>query len=183
MTKQHHQPEFSHRVAVDKIPAGGLKITLTANEVQRAALKERFDLVDLQSLSAELKVKRESHVVDEVIVTGTLTAEATQQCVVTLEPLPISINTSLRIICLDESAAPSESSTIDLVHDDDDIDYIQNGQIDLGELIAQHFGITLDPYPRKPGLDPISEEPADDGDKPENPFAKLASLKNKPKKD
>ena len=36
--------------------------------------------------------------------------------------------------------------------DDEETEAIVGGIIDLGELVSQHLGINLDPYPRKPGL-------------------------------
>ena len=54
-----------------------------------------------------------------------------------------------------------------LLQDDDDDDeladvlmedqaiYPTGGQMDLGELVAQLFWLQLDPYPKKPGSEPI----------------------------
>ena len=35
--------------------------------------------------------------------------------------------------------------------DEDDADPIENGWIDLGEVVAETLALDLDPYPRKPG--------------------------------
>jgi hypothetical protein len=56
---------------------------------------------------------------------------------------------------------------------------LTNGIVDLGEVAAQFLAISMDPYPRKEGVDIeefVEEEEAEE--KP-NPFAKLAGLKDK----
>ena len=43
----------------------------------------------------------------------------------------------------------------DTLMEDEAIYTLQDGQMDLGELVAQLFWFKLDPYPKKPGTDPI----------------------------
>jgi uncharacterized metal-binding protein YceD (DUF177 family) len=53
-----------------------------------------------------------------------------------------------------------------------DIDPIENGVIDLGEVVAETIALELDPYPRMPGeafAAIIEDDPANDEKKP-NPF-------------
>mmetsp|Transcript_9227 Transcript_9227/g.12247 ORF Transcript_9227/g.12247 Transcript_9227/m.12247 type:complete len:145 (-) Transcript_9227:416-850(-) len=38
---------------------------------------------------------------------------------------------------------------------EDEAIYPKGGNIDIGELVAQIFWLSLDPYPKKPGTDPI----------------------------
>jgi len=40
----------------------------------------------------------------------------------------------------------------------EDSSVYDNGTIDVGELVAQIFRVKLDPFPKKPGTDPISLE-------------------------
>ncbi len=47
--------------------------------------------------------------------------------------------------------------------------------IDIGELVAQHLGTALDPYPRKPGIAFVEAEYGGKDPAP-NPFANLARL-------
>ena len=51
----------------------------------------------------------------------------------------------------------SEAGTADLV-EDEAIYSFSSEQLDVGELIAQTFWLELDPYPKKPGSDPVSWE-------------------------
>jgi hypothetical protein len=43
----------------------------------------------------------------------------------------------------------------DVLMEDEAIYSVNDGQIDVGELVSQLFWFTLDPYPKKPGTDPI----------------------------
>lgn len=47
------------------------------------------------------------------------------------------------------------STDDDTLMEDEAIYSLQDGQIDVGELVAQLFWFKLDPYPKKPGTDPI----------------------------
>ena len=173
------EPEFSRPMAVDKIPANGLTLTLEPTEKQRIRLAERFALIDLPKIKAEVTVAPAERY-DGYEMKGTLTADVVQQCVVTLEPLPAHIEHPVDVVFLKEGQAPEESESFELSHEDSDIEVISNGYIDLGEVLAQNLGIALDPYPRKADLPPVTKEY---GSSPEtqNPFAKLVELKKKPK--
>ena len=175
------EPELSRPLLVDKIPAGGIEEHVVASPAERKALVARFGLLDLGKLEADLNVDREKgHM---IAVTGTLTADVVQPCVVTLEPVPAHITDSIDILfapraILDVGANPPHSDAIE----DEAPEPIVNGLIDLGELVAQHLAVALDPYPRKPGvsLDAVKSEPP--GENTYKPFAKLVELKNKPLK-
>ena len=58
-------PEFSRIVKTDEMVSGKEKLVIEANEKERAALAERFELVSIDSLRAELesqnRVERRSH--------------------------------------------------------------------------------------------------------------------------
>ena len=61
---------------------------------------------------------------------------------------------------------------------EDDADPIDNGWIDLGEVVTETLALDLEPYPRKPG-EAFPGHVEDDGDaaKAPSPFAILASKK------
>jgi len=159
-------PEFSFVLAVDKIPAGGMEVTLKAREPECRALAERFGLLDITKLQAELSVNRQSND-DTIAVSGPMRAEIIQSCVVTLEPLSAIIDKRIETLYVPPNLVDP---------DNENIEALENGLIDLGELVAQHLGTGLDPYPRKPGLSFVEAEYGESV-KPENPFAKLVLKK------
>jgi uncharacterized metal-binding protein YceD (DUF177 family) len=136
-------------------------------------LAERFGLLELPSLRAELTVNP-TRAGKAYAVEGKLTADAVQKCVVTLEPLPAHIEHDIAALyTMGESGEPHDG-LID--PDEAEVEPVIEGVIDLGELVAQHLGIALDPYPRKPGVE--FQEPIGTAEKAaSNPFAKLAELK------
>lgn len=179
MKPKSNEPEFTHFVAVDKIPALGLDIALEANEAQRHALAKRFDLVDVPKLAAQLHVSQ-ARAGEAFSVSGTMIADIIQTCVVTLEPLPAHIERDISVLFVFEEALNVGDQVIQAEMDTEDIEPIAGGRIDLGELVSQHLGISLDPYPRKAG---VSFGNAEFGDTKasSNPFSRLTELKKKPK--
>jgi uncharacterized metal-binding protein YceD (DUF177 family) len=171
-------PELSRPLHVEKISAGGVEEAILANEEERKKLSERFGLLSLPMLEAQLAV---AHARGGMFaVKGHMSADVVQQCVVTLEPLPAHIEQDIDILYADpEFLEPGESPPHALDVDDEETEAIVNGIIDLGELVSQNLGIALDPYPRKPGLAFVEAEYGEAPEAMPNPFAKLAELKDK----
>lgn len=171
------EPEFSFPLVVEKIPAGGLEQSLDAGQDERERLAGRFGLLELPSLRAELTVHpmRGDRMVP---VTGRVVAEVVQACVVTLEPLANHIEYDIDVLYAAPETAGEEGAGSPSP-DDREIEPIVDGIIDLGELVAQHFGVALDPYPRKPGVAFVEAEYG--GEKSGGPFAQLANWPKKPK--
>jgi len=145
--------EFSHKVTVDPWPEDGVIVELTATAAECEALRARFDLVDLPSLSASVGIEKEMM---ELVLTGTIEAVVAQTCVVTLKP---------------GKAEGQEEEAID-------IDLLEGDEIDVGEAIAEEFYLALDPYPRSADADQALAEiqaktGTKPGDRPASPFEKL----------
>jgi uncharacterized metal-binding protein YceD (DUF177 family) len=174
------EPELSRPLAVDKIPVGGMEEHIVASSAERKALAARFGLLDLPKLEASLNM---DHAEGRMIaVTGTLTADVVQQCVVTLEPVPAHIADTIDILfappaLLDLGAGPPHADS----GMDEAPEPIVNGVINLGELVAQHLAVALDPYPRKEGAElPVADSGAKTPKEGVNsPFAKLVEMKKK----
>ena len=61
---------------------------------------------------------------------------------------------------------------------DEEFEFYSGGKIDLGEMVAQHLGINIDPYPRKPDAALPTTEFGAIIEKPQ-PFASLAKIAKK----
>lgn len=159
-------PEFSHRLPLAHVPAGGQSLTLSAGAEERAALVARLDLRALHLLEAELRLKPGPEGV--ILVQGTMRAELEQACGITLAPVRQSVSEPVAWRLLPEGSEPSDGED-----DPDDIETEQN-VADLGEALAQQLSLAIDPYPRVPG----AEMPAEmGGDGPQGAFAALLKLK------
>lgn len=183
-------PEFSRIIKTDEQVSAKEKLIIEADEKERAALARRFDLVSIDRLSAELTVTSASN--GEVTVRGPMSAEITQRCVATLDPVPEMIEDTVEVLFsphVSEEDLPSNADDLDDLSEEelmallDQPEPLVDGKIDVGEVVAQFLAVAMNPYPRKDGaeLPPVvkTEEEADDDAERPNPFAQLAGLKEK----
>lgn len=137
-------PEFSRLVRLSDIGSMPRPERLEANAAERAALVDRFGLASLDRLHADLTVRREAA---GVRVKGRVQAEAAQVCVVSGEPVPAPVDEPVDLLFATDSPAARPDEEIELAETDLDIVPLEGGTIDLGEAVAQSFGLALDPYP------------------------------------
>jgi uncharacterized metal-binding protein YceD (DUF177 family) len=174
-------PEFSRVITIARISQKGTEERLEAKPAERAALAERFDLIEIPALKAEIMLIQGPQ--QTIAATGLIEAEVIQRCVVTLEPI-----SSRLAIDVDVTFAPQEANlNIDKAFKemglDDDFEFFSGGKIDIGELVAQQLGVSIDPYPRKANAALVVAEFGGKDEK-RRPFAKLsAALKSKKNKD
>jgi uncharacterized metal-binding protein YceD (DUF177 family) len=117
---------------------------ISASLEEKTALASRFGLVAIDRLDSHVEL--ELTVGGLVRLSATLTADVVQTCVVTLEPVPATVEDSFTIFY---GSGDDDSEAI-LNGDDDIIEPLQNGQIDIGEAVAQQLSLVLDPFPRAP---------------------------------
>lgn len=174
-------PEFSRIIAIEGIiPDKTRKEQVEATPDECAALCQRFDLRGLSGLKAQLNIRRVPGGT-AVRVDGELEADVVQTCVVSLRDVESHIKAQFDT-CFTEDAPEIEE--MELSHDtvaseDNTPDMILNGMIDLGEVVAQHLALELDPYPRAPGVS-LAAQMAESGAEVKNrPFQILEALKSK----
>lgn len=171
--------EFSRPISIDDIGPAGISVELDADPEERGRLAERFELLDLRSLTACLTVTRASSGFP-IRVVGRLRADATQCCVVSLDPFDAAVESEIEV---DFVPTSEMSAAQDFAVDDvDPPEPLDGDRIDLGELVAQHVAIALDPYPRKEGAEALAwekREKSKEDSVSENPFAVLEALHKK----
>jgi uncharacterized metal-binding protein YceD (DUF177 family) len=162
---------LSRPVVVARMPSQGIEVDIRATPEECAALAADFKLPEVKSLEARFRLTGKP---ERVHVTGHITADIVQVCVVTLDPFESRLDEDVEVDF--EEPRPDERADpradIDLAEEGPD--EIVDGRIDVGALAAEFVALGLDPYPRKPGVD-FSYEEQDPGD---NPFARLAELKS-----
>ncbi|HYC03236.1 MAG TPA: DUF177 domain-containing protein [Azospirillaceae bacterium] len=199
-------PEFSRPVNADSVQDREKVETVEATPREREALARRFDLVSVDRLTATVRLRRVRGG-QMIRVAGTLEAEVVQTSVVSLEAFSSRVAEDFTALFAPDHLIPREEEDLEAFLDQqgegDTPEPIVNGKLDIGELVAQHLSLALDPYPRKPGeghfqhiedLDPDGEIPdiapgaEEEGEGGEaaprdpqrpNPFAALAKLKPK----
>ena len=164
--------EFRRPFAVDRLVTGaGASVVvddhIDATEKERAALATRFDLPSIAALSATVRIARRRD--GTVHVRGSWAARYTQICVVTTEPFVLDRTEPLETVFepVDPDLAPFGLGEAVIDVDDVDTEPLADGVIDLGELVAQAFGVQVDAHPRGPGADaaatPWSAADGEDG--------------------
>ena len=143
-------PEFSRPVDIRSI--GNEPVKLEAGAAERAALAERFDLVSVDRLEAEVTLEPDG---SEVQADGTLTADIVQSCAVSGDDLPVAIRETLtlRFVPADTLKPADPDEEIELEEDElDEIPY-EGTAFDVGEAVAQSLALAIDPFAEGPGAD------------------------------
>lgn len=151
---------------------GNHPVVLTSTAAERAALAERFGIVAIHSLDAELTLDPDSTTIN---ASGTLKAEIVQTCAVSGEDLPVSINTPLLFRFVPAQTIEEEELELD-ESDCDEIPF--DGEvIDLGEAVAQSLALSIDPYAAGPDAEAARKRAGILSEDQAGPFAALAALK------
>jgi uncharacterized metal-binding protein YceD (DUF177 family) len=174
----HDPVEFGRPIALDRISSTQHREEIAATDKEREALVARFGLLSLDVLKASFTLKRVRK--DLVRVKGRVSAELTQACVVTLDPVPARIDERFEVDFLEGMQPTVADLELDAVGAEAP-EPAPDGWVDLGELAAEQLGLAIDPYPRKADAAIPSEWTSDAAAEPAlpnpNPFAELEKLK------
>lgn len=170
--------EFSRRIEVDKITGAAWMDSFSATEKECAALAKRFGIESLANLKATVTLQRVSD--DKIIMAeGRFDVDVVQRCVVSLEPVKSHIAAEFTETYTENNLRFLPGAEIAVSPaDEESPEPIENGIIDMGEMIAQQLSLELDPYPRSPKVKEIQDaEIVHKSGDDLSPFAILAKLK------
>ena len=156
---------FEKKITVDVVVAGLKEPTtyvLEASNKELSALAKRFQVEKIHSLKANLTV----YPSEIVRITGELKALTRRECVISLSKFDEKMTENFEV--LDADNPPAESDEI--------IDTIDKGRIHLGEIVAEQYGLALNPFPKKPGVQNPYQKVAEER---EHPFANLKTILKK----
>ncbi len=180
---------LSHRIDATKLPAKGLQIVLNPDDEIRGQIADQMRLLSLKQFEAQLRVKPWHK--DGVRVTGSLNAQLEQSCVVTLEPVPETIDAEIDAVFVPEDsklAKPkisAETQELIIEADGDDApEVFELPSLDVGKVALEFLALELNSYPRSTQADEVSSTLSEEGDfaeddSEENPFAALAQIRDK----
>lgn len=181
----HHIMTFAihYPVNVRSLPPKGVRIKIDADEKERQKLKQNHGLIGVDSFRADLHIspwKKRG-----VRVKGKYQAEIVQACVVTLEPLHQHIEEEIETVFIPEDsklAKYNEGEDTGEVFIDaegpDTPEVFHGDTIDVGALLEEFFELSINPYPRKAGVDGNYIEDVEKEEKQPSPFAILKGLKS-----
>ncbi len=169
--------EFSRPFQVERLGREVKIFDLEANAAERAALAGRFRILSIDSLVARVQLSLVGGV-GLVRLKGYFAADVVQACVLSLEPVPAHLEEDFELTYSTEAAPAGDEVVVEL-DDEEPPEPIVDGVIDLGEAVAEHLALALDPFPRAPGarFDEPAEVPTDN--ERSSPFAGLAAFKKK----
>ncbi len=174
-------PEFSRVVNLAGLPAAGIHREIEASPGEREALARRFGLPAIAALTGRFAIEPiRSGGVSGARITGDFSARVMQICVVSLEPFENDVAEPIALDFLPPEAL--EEGEDAALYQDHDVEPLEGDALDIGELVAQHLSLALDPNPRRPGASfaPTPTINVDSGDSAgAKPFAALGDLKRK----
>lgn len=189
MTDAPEKPPFEHFYDLHDLTEAGSDVRIAATAEQRAALAAWVEVDAVESFEAIVTLVKRSPT--RFSYDAKLTADVVQACVVTLEPVHSHIETTVtRALHLNvvRRGGRHERSDSDYLPpaltakpDGDDLpEEITNPHYDLAAPLLEEFSLSIDPYPRAPGVEFRSApESGPESGKPESPFAVLGKLKIK----
>jgi uncharacterized metal-binding protein YceD (DUF177 family) len=170
---------LTHSYNLARLGNAGDLVEFAANDAQRALIAKWSGIVSLETFEARVEIAKLAP--NHFGLSFLLTAEVTQACVVTLEPVKSRMERRFSRELQFHGPArhrqtPAESGP-ELVLDTEEEgpEEIESLHYDLAGPVLEEFVLSLEPYPRCPGVEfsPKTEQQ----DQPESPFAVLKGLK------
>ena len=174
---------IAHSYNLARLGNAGDQVTIVADDTQRAGIASWAAIVSLERFEAKVEIKKLSP--DRFGLAFHLVADVTQACVVSLEPVPSHMDHSFTrelhftgpVRHRQASSNLGADSVPEVVLDieKEGPEEIESLHYDLAAPLLEEFVLSLEPYPRRPGVE--FAPPSEAQDKPESPFAVLKGLK------
>ena len=153
MTQSPSASPLSIPVEVAAIDAEDQRIEYTADKEALDLLTKFAGLVAVSSFHVEGTLKSLGDLYEARLK---LTANVTQTCVVTLDPVEALVGTEIHQFYDPSPPEIEDEAAVEVTlspEEDDPPEYFEGDVIDLGGLVLEHFVLSLDPYPRKQGAE------------------------------
>ena len=158
-------------ISVDTIREDSqLLLKFCASDEELQDLSQRFGLLNLKSLTAEFSISKSSQNCWEVF--GNLRGDVEQACRVT----GVSVGETVDFM-IEERYVRFASNLDEVDLHLDDAEPLENGLINIGEMLAQSLAVAVTPWPR---ATVVPEAFVSDEESLDHPFAGLVGLKNQP---
>ena len=172
---------FSHPYNLARLGNAGDSVRFAADSAQRQAIATWSGILSLELFEVAVDITKLAP--NRFGLAFRLRAEVTQACVVTLEPVssPMDKGFSRELVFVGAThrrQAPEPVPDTEIVLEgelDEGPEEIDSLHIDLGAPVLEEFVLSLEPYPRRPGVEFAPQSPA--SDPRQSPFAALKDLK------
>lgn len=185
--------EWSYFFYVEQLENKPVKIKIEAGKEDLKRLARRLDVMAVDNVKADLELKRNNVM---IIVRGRLSADVTQSCVVTLQPVHSHLEDDFDAYytqkedvisfarARQEKDLEKMQGETPMLEEYEDPEPILDGKIDLAELVTQYLSLSINPYPHAQGVEFDKSEEAEiiaqkraEDDK--NPFAALKNWRKR----
>lgn len=179
MMTSEHSPPFEHYYDLNRLSDAGFETTIDLGAEERQRLALWADVAAVNRFCGRIALRRLSPM--RFHYSAHLTAEITQTCTVTLEPVSskISLDFTRTLQLVPQVTRENDlGGELSLAAGDDEVpDEIDTSRYDLAAPLLEEFSLAIDPYPRAPGAS--FELPPETEDAAGSPFAVLKTLKSK----
>jgi uncharacterized metal-binding protein YceD (DUF177 family) len=146
--------EFPRPISVADLPEEGEAFEVSATPEERRALAERLGLLALDALVARGRLEP-MEPGGLIRLSGTLEASATQECVVSLQPVAATLREPLlRCFRLGPPVPQGDDAEV-AVELEEEVEPLPGDVVDVGEIAAEELALALDPYPRAPAAEEL----------------------------
>lgn len=181
--------EFSRPYNLDLIKKSGSNVAFEASENERSRLAARFNIVGVSALHADCNLRKmKQKEKGDYLLEVSFSAKIIQECILTLDEIEQDIEDNFSIIfkeVQDTKTDIDEHREVEFELEEEDIEYIDNRVVDIGEYVAEYLSLAINPYPRKANADASTlghkiknEDDVNKEPKRENPFNVLKNLKH-----
>ncbi|HWK37850.1 MAG TPA: DUF177 domain-containing protein [Hyphomicrobium sp.] len=147
--------DWSYRTT--EIPELGLRETRAATPEERAALATELEILSCEKLTASFTIRAVGK--GHYRLAGELKGHVTQPCVVTLEPVSEAVAGDFDVEYWPPASMPESGEEEMEALSAAEIEPIEHGCIDAGRIVFETLAASLNPYPRKPGVEFEDSEP------------------------
>lgn len=181
MTSEADRTVLSRPLKVDEI-RDGTRGETTATKAEMEEIAQLLDLVALNRLDFSYRLDHRGE--GRWRLAGQLQADATQTCVVTLDPVEASLDVPVEVEFWPASLVEEFGRRAEEPGNHGLLDWpeaVVDGRIDLGPVIYETLATALDPYPKREGASfDWSQAGSEEAEKGKSgPFAALDILKRR----
>lgn len=193
--KRPEAKEWVYTVRAELVPDSGVKLDISSNEAERASIAARLGILSVDDLTARIAVKKRNggHVME---IKGQLEAQIVQECAKSLAPVASHVTDEFTAWFADYESAVSfnkarrdQSARLSdedhpITDESEDPEPMENGQVNVADLVVQYLSLAIDPYVTKEDLSvsgdvlgtahvPAEKDVSRHGTLRPNPFAAL----------
>ncbi|MHA1573527.1 MAG: YceD family protein [Alphaproteobacteria bacterium] len=141
--------EFSRMVDCASLGRSIQRHEIEADESERMALAARLGLLSLDEMKAEVVLARTPD--GSVRMKAKFKARLVQSCIVALQPVPQELGEDFELFFKEDAGLDGIGVLEVTIEDELWPEPLDQGRIDIGEVVSQQLALVLDPYPRALG--------------------------------